>query len=179
MTIKEKKAMRYKIWASKNKARLSERRKRYWIENKAKEQQNAKQYQLSHKYELLKKRRIYIKNRCKIDHKFKAAVTIRTLICQSISKMGYRKTSKTEQVLGCDFNTFKSYMENKFTKGMSWDNHGEWHIDHKIPLASAKTEEEAIKLNHYSNLQPLWATSKIAEKYGEVGYIGNLEKRDN
>ena len=40
---------------------------------------------------------------------------------------------------------------------MSWDNHGEWHIDHIIPLSSAKDEYEFFKLCHYTNLQPLWA----------------------
>ena len=44
---------------------------------------------------------------------------------------------------------------------MSWENHGEWHIDHKKPLASAKTEEELKKLCHYTNLQPLWALDNI------------------
>jgi hypothetical protein len=41
---------------------------------------------------------------------------------------------------------------------MSWENHGMygWHIDHIIPLASAKDEDEIYKLCHYTNLQPLW-----------------------
>ena len=44
---------------------------------------------------------------------------------------------------------------------MNWDNHGEWHIDHKIPLSSAKTEKELIGLCHYTNLQPLWALDNL------------------
>lgn len=40
---------------------------------------------------------------------------------------------------------------------MTLDNYGEWHLDHIIPISSAKTEEEVIKLNHYTNFQPLWA----------------------
>jgi len=50
-------------------------------------------------------------------------------------------------------------MESKFKPGMHWDNHGGktgWQIDHIVPLAEAKTLEQAIALNHYKNIQPLW-----------------------
>ncbi len=46
---------------------------------------------------------------------------------------------------------------------MSWENMGKWHVDHIIPLATAKTEDEVIKLCHYSNLQPLWAEDNWAK----------------
>ena len=44
---------------------------------------------------------------------------------------------------------------------MSWDNRIEWHLDHIIPISLATTEEEIIKLNHYTNFQPLWAEENI------------------
>jgi hypothetical protein len=44
---------------------------------------------------------------------------------------------------------------------MSWNNRSEWHIDHITPMASAKTEHDAIKLNHYENLRPLWAIDNL------------------
>jgi len=70
---------------------------------------------------------------------------------------GYKKNTKTKSILGCSFSEFKAHMENQFTQGMSWNNRPLWHIDHIIPMATAKTEEDVIKLNHYKNLRPLWA----------------------
>ena len=60
--------------------------------------------------------------------------------------------------MGCSPKELKIYLEGQFTEGMSWDNHKRtgWHIDHIIPLSSAKTEEEVYRLCHYTNLQPLW-----------------------
>jgi hypothetical protein len=54
-------------------------------------------------------------------------------------------------------------LENQFVEGMNWENYGSkgWHIDHIIPLSSAKTVDEAISLNHYKNLQPLWAVDNM------------------
>jgi hypothetical protein len=46
---------------------------------------------------------------------------------------------------------------------MNWDNRDKWHIDHIIPLASAKSPEEVEKLCHYTNLQPLWASDNMSK----------------
>ena len=47
---------------------------------------------------------------------------------------------------------------------MTWENHGKWHIDHIIPLATAKTEKQVLKLNNYKNLRPLWAEDNLKKK---------------
>ena len=46
---------------------------------------------------------------------------------------------------------------------MTWENRSDWHIDHIIPIASAITEEDVIRLNHYTNLRPLWAKDNLAK----------------
>ena len=53
---------------------------------------------------------------------------------------------------------------------MTLENHGEWHLDHKKPLALAKTEDDVMKLNHYSNFQPLWAIDNLrkSNKYEDT-----------
>ena len=65
------------------------------------------------------------------------------------------------EIVGLDYEEFKTYISNKFTENMNWDNYGDWHLDHIIPLCEAKTEEEPFKLNHYTNLQPLWAEDNL------------------
>jgi len=77
---------------------------------------------------------------------------------------GYKK-GKTADMIGCSWEQLKLHIENQFQDGMTWDNWtiDGWHIDHIIPLASAKTEEELIKLNHYTNLQPLWAKDNLSK----------------
>lgn len=77
--------------------------------------------------------------------------------------MGYTKNNKTEIILGISFNEFKLYIEEQFIEGMSWDNHGEWHLDHKIPLSWAKTKEEVYDLNRYTNFQPLWQFDNLSK----------------
>ena len=71
------------------------------------------------------------------------------------------KCKKTQDLLGCSYETLRSHLEPMFRDGMSWDNKGKWHIDHIIPLSSAKTKSELEDLCHYRNLQPLWASENI------------------
>ncbi len=83
--------------------------------------------------------------------------TFRVLTNQAIKSKGLRRTKKSLVYLGCTIEYLKEHLEQQFLEGMTWDNHGEWHIDHIIPLSTALTEEDVYKLNHYTNLQPLWA----------------------
>lgn len=92
------------------------------------------------------------------DPFYKIRSVLRSRISCFLRRNKIRKTHTSNQYLGADFDTVKLHLEPKFLPEMTWKNHGKiWHIDHIIPLASAKTEEELIKLFHYTNLQPLWA----------------------
>lgn len=90
------------------------------------------------------------------DPLFRFKNSVRQRVYIGFKRKGYSKTSKTAQILGCDWEKAKAHIENKFTDGMSWDNYGEWEIDHIKPLALGKSEAALLKLNHYTNLQPLW-----------------------
>ena len=67
------------------------------------------------------------------------------------------------KLLGCSIDEFKKYSESLFKEGMNWENYGKyngsdnygWDIDHVIPISSALNEDDFLRLNHYTNLQPL------------------------
>ena len=86
---------------------------------------------------------------------------MRQCVRKSFKRNGYTKKSRAHIILGTDWSVVKSHMESLFKEGMTWNNHGEWHIDHIIPISSGKTEDEVVKLCHYSNLQPLWAEENL------------------
>jgi hypothetical protein len=110
----------------------------------------------------------YERNKRASDPLYKFKGSVRTCIYYSITKKGYKKSKKTEEILGCTLEYFKKHIESQFLEGMSFENHGEWHIDHIVPLASAKTEEEVVRLNHYSNLRPLWALDNLRKGSKEI-----------
>jgi hypothetical protein len=107
------------------------------------------------------KRNISEKKRRKTDSLFKLKIYVRNRIGFYLKKNSITKRSETFKVIGCTPQELKIHLQQKFIDGMSWDNQGEWHIDHIIPLSSAQTEEELYKLCHFTNLQPMWALDNI------------------
>lgn len=95
---------------------------------------------------------------------YKLKINLRRGVSKLFKRKDIRKKSKTEDILGISFEEFKQYIESLFQEGMSWENYGEWHIDHKKPVSWANSEEELYELNHYTNLQPLWATENLSKK---------------
>jgi len=110
-------------------------------------------------------RQKYLKDRYNEDILFKIITNYRNRLKDVFRDYGYVKKNRSIDYLGCDINFFKEYLESKFTDGMNWDNKGfnGWHIDHIIPLSSAKNEEEVYKLCHYTNLQPLWSKDNMSK----------------
>lgn len=123
------------------------------------------------------KRKLYIKQyvnqpeiRAKINKSYRErnkdpiinlANRCRARLKDSLKKNGYGKKSKTNTILGCVYEFFKQHIESQFADGMSWDRFDEIHLDHFIPIALASTEEDVLALNHYTNIQPLWAEDNL------------------
>lgn len=104
------------------------------------------------------------KQRRKYDKTFKFKSNVRSLISDSFKRNKnkiFKKKYSSEDILGCKMDFFQNYIEKQFTEGMTFENYGSWHLDHIKPLALAKTEEDVIILNHYTNFQPLWAIDNL------------------
>ena len=83
---------------------------------------------------------------------------LRNRLYYALKNKNWKKNTKFSKYIGCDRDELIQHLECQFKKGMTWENYGEWEIDHIIPLSSASTKIEMEKLSHYTNLQPMWRT---------------------
>jgi hypothetical protein len=134
----------------------------------------SKRYNDSNKEKRNEKRR----GRMLFDDLYSLTCNIRAVIGSSFKNNGYKKGSKTEEILGCTFDELKFHLESNFEDWMNWSNHGKyngelnygWDIDHIIPISVAQSEEEVVKLNNYNNLQPLCSYVNRNIKRDKVDY---------
>lgn len=103
----------------------------------------------------------YIPVNIKKSNNSKLKKRIRGIILNAIK----RNSTKSEaiNILGCSIFEFKEHIEKQFEPWMNWNNYGKyngepnygWEYDHILPIGYYKTDEEVLKLNHYSNFRPL------------------------
>jgi hypothetical protein len=161
-----------------NKEIVDAKNKRNYEQNKEKWKATRKKYYEENKERLLRLQKERLKDpakrkrhnevsakrdreRCKIDPNYKVKKRLRTRIWNALC--GLYKTNKTESLLGTSIDELKTHLESKFVAGMTWENYGDWHIDHIVPCDSfdLSIEENQKKCFHYTNLQPLWAVDNI------------------
>ena len=147
----------YKKYRDSNKEVIKNYLSKYYKDNLHKR----KLYLEKTKEERKIKRNIYEKSKRESDPIYKLKQYVRNRISFYLRKTKTSKKSETFKIIGCSPLELKIYLEKKFIDDMSWENQGKWHIDHIIPLSSAKTEDELYKLCHFTNLQPIWATDNI------------------
>lgn len=171
---KEKLALQKKEWVKNNPDKIKHSRekhkenkkiadKRYAQVNKDKVNTVKKNWAKKNKEKVKQAKLKYVKNKLANDPLYKLKHNIGCAIRQSFKRNGFTKNSRTYRILGCSFEYFKQHIELQFEPWMNWDNYGlyngtenyGWDIDHIIPSCSAITEEDVIKLNHYTNLKPL------------------------
>ena len=161
---------KFKNISSKNyekfKEKIKERSKKYRDEHKEKYKDYMKKYNDDNKEMLKSKNNERVKKRRKEDETYKTKENIKCLIRNSFRKKGYCKSSHTEKILGCNLNYLYNYLLQTFKNnyGYEWNKKEPVHIDHIIPLATAKTKEEIVRLNHYTNLQLLKVKDNLQKK---------------
>lgn len=143
------------------KKKLREKRVEYYKNNIEEERLKSKKYYYQNREKLRKQNDEWKKKKLKEDSIYRIKKNIRHRIIKYLK--GKELSKRTFEIIGLNYEEFKLYIEKQFTDGMNWENYGSfgWHIDHIIPLCTAKTEEEIIKLNHYTNLRPLWREDNL------------------
>ena len=109
--------------------------------------------------------RNYMAERAGNDVDFKLRGVLRARVRAAVTRVGGEKSRKTMQLVGCSVPKLRQHLEAQFTDGMTWDNHGEWHIDHIKPCASfdLTDAEQQRECFNYTNLQPLLAKDNMSK----------------
>ena len=98
-----------------------------------------------------------------LEPMFRLNSNISRRIRQSIASG--KQNSSWQEVLGFSLNKLKAHLEIQFSEGMSWDNYGEWHIDHIKPIAffcfNNITDQDFKDCWALQNLRPLWASENV------------------
>lgn len=103
----------------------------------------------------------YRRTKYKEDPIYKMQIACRCMVRRMFKSTQIKKCYKTSEILGFTTMDLKEHLENRFTDGMSWNNYGEWHIDHIKPISKADNLAEGIILSQLDNLQPLWGIDNL------------------
>lgn len=112
------------------------------------------------------KRSVY--NRLANNPEYRVLHNLRRRLNKAVT--GVCCSASTKELLGCGMSQLMLWLESQFQSGMSWDNYGAWHVDHKRPCASFDLTDPAQQREcfHFSNLQPLWEKDNL-RKSDRVG----------
>jgi hypothetical protein len=145
-------AKKHKVWSKENREHLKEYHKNWRKENNIK---------------WLETKRIYEKNRKASDPVYKLIGNFRTAIYTVLKENNLNKYGHYFEILGYQPEDLVKHLEAQFKDGMTWENYGEWHVDHKKPISLFKfknmDDDEFKKCWSLENLQPLWGKENIGK----------------
>lgn len=141
-----------------NRDKILMRQRQYYCAHREECKRVVRAYQATHLEEKNSYMRGYVKKRNKLDRSFYLLNVLRIRISKALSR-NYKKAAKSSILLGAPIAVVRAHLEARFQTGMTWENHGKWHIDHIRPCASFDLSDPVQQkiCFHYSNLQPLWA----------------------
>lgn len=154
-----------------NRARILEemraRNKVYYAKNKKKILANVKTYVAENKEWRRGYATSWNKQKRETDPVFAMQCVMRKFVARVLDRIKQNRTERererTKDILGYTAQEFMAHIEPMFKTGMTWSNHGEWHVDHIRPLASFDLfdQEQRMMANSLHNLQPLWAAKNL------------------
>lgn len=146
-----------------NREKKREYNREYGIRNRQKISVQKKEYSKNNRERINNYTREYYKKRMRIDAGYKVKNNIRRAILRCLRKE--KNHSKWMDILGYNTKQLMDHLQGDFKDGMSWDNYGEWHIDHIKPLVSfrikGKRDPKLKEAWALGNLQPLWAEENL------------------
>jgi hypothetical protein len=152
-----------KIYYENNKNSQLKKCVEYVKKNLEKTRDYQKKYRKENWGKLSEYRRTHNREKYNNDPIYKVQRCIRHRVNEFFKSVNTKKSNKTMTIVGCTPIELKNHIEKQFKEGMSWENYGfyGWHVDHIIPMSSAKTIEEIEKVSHFTNLQPLWRDENL------------------
>ena len=118
--------------------------------------ENNKQWRSENK-ELLAKLQLDYRKR------YPHVVAWRSVLHSTLKRLGTQKEGHTIEMLGYSALELKEHIENQFVPGMTWDNHGDWHIDHIKAVVNFDNNADIKVVCALENLQPLWAFDNLSK----------------
>lgn len=112
----------------------------------------------------------WLREKTATDPRYKAMYASRRLLHRALGVAGQQKTAKTQDILGYTYDEVREHLERQFTKGMTWDNYGKWHIDHIRPVKSFIEDgvTDPAVINALTNLRPIWANENMTKGSKEL-----------
>ena len=154
-----------KKYRQKNKKRLDEYTKNWYEQNKEHRKQYLKEYREKNIDRIRIVKKNYEKTRKANDPIYKLISNFRTAIYQVLKENNVEKNGHYFEILNYSPEQLISHLEKQFKDNMSWENYGEWHVDHIKPISSFNINEigdkEFMECWNLNNLQPLWGEENI------------------
>lgn len=170
---KEKKKNYDKSYYDDNQDKILDRKREYHKENRGKILEQKKEYRRNpNNVERIKKYFLENKDKIRIGQqryreKYPHVIAWRSMLHRTLNHLGKEKEGHTHESLGYSATQLKDHIENLFKEGMTWENHGEWEIDHIYPLTLFDSTSSPKEVNALSNLQPLWKEEN-RHKYNNI-----------
>jgi len=150
---------------NKHKEKRLKYHKKWLSENKDKWNEYIKEYREKNIDKIREVKRDYERTRKANDPLYKLVANFRTAIWTVLKENNMDKYGHYFEILQYSPEELATHLENQFTEGMTWENYGEWHVDHILPITSFNFQEigdiEFMRCWSLENLQPMWGDENI------------------